>query len=483
MGAVVMLTSGFGPGLSPHPGPLLKGAGGARRILVMPVDEARVAALERFHAAAKTRILRVFPGQGSVQVLELSAGEPIEEALARYRACGLVRFAEPDYAVSAAGLLPSDPHFQDGTQWSLNNYGQSSGLPDADIDGPEAWDVRYSASNVVVAIVDTGVRHTHEDLAANMWRNPADNTPGFNGLTGGHDPWDDNGHGTHLAGIIGAVGDNALGIAGVAWRVQIMACKFLDSTGNGYNSDAISCIEFARTNGANIINLSWGGPDYSDAVSNALWFARRDGIVVVAAAGNNAANTDLIPFYPAGIRLDNIVAAGASTRLDGVWILSNYGVASVDLFAPGAAIYSTANTGDSAYVSQDGSSMASACVAGACALLRAQEPALPPAGLIGRLLAAVDKKPAFANKCASGGRLNLRRALDRPAITALPNAPPFELLVTGAPQHWYVIEASTNLATWSAVQTNRTDAFGAWTFTDPPLTSQPLRFYRAGPGP
>jgi len=343
--------------------------------------------------------------------------------------------------------------------------------------------VRWSASNVVVAIVDTGVRHTHEDLAGNMWRNPADNTPGFNGLTGGHDPWDDNGHGTHLAGIIGAVGDNALGIAGVAWRVQIMACKFLDSTGNGYNSDAISCIEFARTNGANIINLSWGGPDYSDAVSNALWFARRDGIVVVAAAGNNAANTDLIPFYPAGIRLDNIVAAGASTRLDGVWILSNYGVASVDLFAPGAAIYSTANTGDSAYVSQDGSSMASACVAGACALLRAQEPALPPAGLIGRLLAAVDKKPAFANKCASGGRLNLRRALDRPAITALPNAPPFELLVTGAPQHWYVIEASTNLATWSAVQTNRTDAFGAWTFTDPPLTSQPLRFYRAGPGP
>jgi subtilisin family serine protease len=262
-----------------------------------------------------------------------------------------------------------------------------------------------------------------------------------------------------------------------------MACKFLDSTGNGYNSDAISCIEFARTNGANIINLSWGGPDYSDAVSNALWFARRDGIVVVAAAGNNAGNTDLIPFYPAGIRLDNIVAAGASTRLDGVWLFSNYGVASVDLFAPGAAIYSTANTGDSAYVSQDGSSMASACVAGACALLRAQEPGLPPTGLIGRLLAAVDKKPAFANKCASGGRLNLRRALDRPTITALPNAQPFELLITGVPEHSYVIEVSTNLATWSVMRTNRTDALGAWTFSDPASANQPLRFYRAGPGP
>jgi hypothetical protein len=127
--------------------------------------------------------------------------------------------------------------------------------------------------------------------------------------------------------------------------------------------------------------------------------------------------------------------------------------------------------------------MASACVAGACALLRAQEPGLPPIGLIGRLLAAVDKKPAFANKCASGGRLNLRRALDRPTITALPNAQPFELLVTGAPEHWYVIEASTNLATWSVVQTNRTDLLGAWTFSDPALANQPLRFYRAGPGP
>lgn len=449
----------------------------------MPRDGDALGAQSRHHAVRSRPVLRVFPRLGGLQVVGLAEGETVSEAVAACQTSGLVIWAEPDYAVSAAAVLPSDAHFQNGTQWWLNNYGQNGGLPDADLDAPEAWDVLRSASNVIVAIVDSGVRSTHEDLAENLWRNPSDGTPGFNALTGQHDPWDDNGHGTHLAGIVGAVTDNARGIAGVAWRTQLMACKFLDSAGNGYNSDAIACIEFARSKGAHILNLSWGGAEFSAAVSNALWAARADGLLVVAAAGNNAGNTDFIPYYPASLALDNLVAVGASTRTDDRWSFSNYGLTNVDLFAPGAAMYSTARTGDAAYESRNGTSMAAACVAGTLALMRHQWPELPAQELIARVLTAVDLKPAFAGKCVAGGRLNLRKALDRPAIAISQSNHLAQVRVSGVPGHPYVIAASTNLNAWAAVQTNAAAADGQWLFLDAASTNLPARFYRAQPAP
>jgi len=448
----------------------------------MPRDESRLPALQQFHAARQRRIERSFPKQGNLHIVRLAKGEGVVEAVARYRASGLVQFAEPDYMVSAAAL-PSDPRFQDGTQWGLNNYGQSGGMPGADVDAPEAWDVYRAASNVIVAIVDSGIRHTHEDLAGNLWKNPADGTHGFNALTGNHNPWDDYGHGTHVAGIIGAVTDNGKGVAGVAWRVQLMACKFLDTRGDGFNSDAVTCIDFARTNGAHVINLSWGSTVYSQAVSNAIWFARSEGILFAAAAGNDSHNTDAIPFLPAGYALDNIVAVGASTRTDGVWSSSNYGANSVDLFAPGAAIYSTTAASDAAYESKNGSSMASAFVAGTMALLRAESPSAPGTELIARLLAAVDVAPAFAGKCVTGGRLNMRKLLDRPRVTVTSQAWPVELRVNGVTGHSYVLSASTNLTAWTALQTNIAGTDGGWVFTDDAATNFTRRFYRAAPRP
>lgn len=456
-----------------------------RRILVMPAgDPSSLDRLKAFHAGCGRRVLRSFPGQGGLEVVALAAGESVAAALAQCRASGLVRFAEPDCRVRAAGTFPGDPRFQDGTQWWLNNYGQNGGSADADIDAPEAWDVAREAPDVVVAVIDTGIRLTHEDLAQNLWTNPADQTHGFNALTDTHDPTDDNGHGTHLAGIIGAVGDNGKGGAGVAWQVRIMACKFLDSTANGYSSDAIACIEFARSHGARVLNLSWGGPEYSESLSNALWTAGQDGIVVAGAAGNNAADTDLTPYYPASLPLDNLVAVGASTRSDSMWTLSDYGAHSVALFAPGASIYSTGADGDSAYISRSGSSMAAACVSGALALLCQREPGAGPRERVGRLLAAVDPAPAFAGKCASGGRLNLRRMIDRPSL-APPgsNASPFVVRVQGAPDHNYTLEGSTNLVAWTTVQTNRTASDGAWIYTDPASNNFAIRFYRSGPAP
>jgi subtilisin family serine protease len=269
----------------------------------------------------------------------------------------------------------------------------------------------------------------------------------------------------------------------VAWRVQLMACKFLDANGDGFNSDAVACIEFARTNGAHVINLSWGDAAFSEAVSNAIWFARADGILVVAAAGNNARNTDVIPYYPASIALDNLVAVGASTRLDGTRTSSNFGAGSVDLFAPGEAIYSTVAASDTAYESRNGSSMATAFVAGALALLRAESPTAPGTQLIARLLAATDPAPAFAGKCVSGGRLNLRKIFDRPRVALLPGDWPVEIRVEGVASHSYVLSASSNLTSWTALQTNVASGDGGWTYTDNASTNFPHRFYRAAPRP
>jgi subtilisin family serine protease len=457
----------------PHPG----------RILILPRSAAEHSALTRHHAGHGRRVLREFPRLGRLQLVQCAKGESIESALACCQTNPLVAWAEPDFPVSAAAILPNDPHFQNGTQWWLNNYGQNNGLPDADLDAPEAWELHRSATNIVVAILDTGVRSTHEDLAANLWRHPIDGSSGFNALAEGSDPWDDNGHGTHLAGIVGAVGNNGRGIAGTAWHPRLMICKFLDSTGNGFNSDAIACVEFARANGAHVLNLSWGGAEFSLGLSNALLAAAADGLVVAAAAGNNLANTDLSPYYPASLTLPNLVAVGASTRTDQRWNFSSFGATTVHLFAPGEAIFSTARTSDTAYETRHGTSMAAATVTGALALLREQSPLSSPPQLIRRLLDAVETKPAFAQRCVSGGRLNLRRALDHPSLSLLEvNGTP-QLVINGVPHHRYTLTTSTNLISWTPLQTNLTAPDGRWILNTPFESHHPTRFYQALPGP
>ena len=454
------------------------------RILVMPRQNASQDGLAKFHAAHQTRVLRQFPRLGDLQLIELRAGDSVPDAVARYQQSGLVEFAEPDYRVSAVATLPDDPRFLDGTLWGLNNYGQNSGLTDADVDAPEAWDILHSASNVIVAIVDSGVRYTHEDLAPNLWTNPQDGSFGLNAITGTTNVWDDYGHGTHLAGIIGAAGNNGKGVVGLAWQTRIMACKFLDAQGDGFNSDAVTGIEFARSNGATVINLSWGGTAFSAAVSNAILSAQADGITFPAAAGNQARNNDATLYYPASLSLANIVSVGASTRQDLLWASSNYGSNSVDLFAPGASIFSTTFSADNSYGNMNGTSMAAAYASGALALLRQQSPSASYGDLISRLLSAVDRPPAFAGKCVTGGRLNVLKALDRVSVAASWEPPlPLQLQLSGVPDHSYVLLASTNLAAWTPIATNTAGPDGRWFFTDLQSTNLPQRFYRGIPGP
>src|SRR5262249_10117361 len=157
---------------------------------------------------------------------------------------------------------------------------------------------------IVVAVVDTGVRYTHEDLKTNIWTNPTDGSHGTNALAGTTDPSDDSGHGTMVAGILGAEGNNGKGVVGVAWRVQIMGCKSFDNFGVGNVSAAVACLDYARANGAKIINASWGFSK-SLALSNAFYNLREAGVIVVAAVGNSTADIDVNPTYPASYDFDN----------------------------------------------------------------------------------------------------------------------------------------------------------------------------------
>jgi subtilisin family serine protease len=433
--------------------------------------------LTELHARGKGQLKKqIKDAQGDLDVVKLPPGLAIAEALAYYRGHPDVDYAEPDYILSA-NVVPNDPQYADGTLWALHNTGQSGGQNDADIDAPEAWNLRSDAQQVIVAVVDTGVRFTHEDLAANMWRNPGevagngvdddrngyvDDVHGISALDGTGYPADGNGHGSHVAGIVAAAGNNGRGIVGVAWRAQIMALKFLDARGDGYTSDAVASIDYARTKGAAVVNASFAGPDNSISLRDAIARARSAGMIIVAAAGNEALNNDSIPSYPASYALDNVISVAATTRSDTLANYSNYGAETVDLAAPGSSIYSAYFLGDNSYVTMSGTSMAAPHVAGAVALLRAHVAGLTHTQIIDRLLKAVDPLPAFAGKTATGGRLNLQRALQGGSITndpagvkltMLPGNLPDQLRVRidGSPGQICYIQQSSNLTSWTTL--------------------------------
>ena len=297
-----------------------------------------------------------------------------------------------------------------------------------DIDAKDAWNTITSAAGTIVAVVDSGVRYTHQDLAQNMWRNPQENNDGYSGdlyginaITGSGNPWDDYGHGTHVAGIIGAVGNNGVGVVGVCWRVQLMALKFIDSQGNGSVSDAITCIDYAVSHYASVINFSWGDPSWnSQALYDAIKAAGNAGTIFVAACGNLSQNTDYSPYYPASYQLPNLLSVAATDRNDLLASYSSYGPSTVSLGAPGDTIISCWNSSDNSYHYLSGTSMAAPLVAGACALLWAEYPGESYGDIIHRIMWNVTPLPALAGKCVSGGRLNLQAAMQASAPTPPP---------------------------------------------------------------
>ena len=321
---------------------------------------------------------------------------------------------------------PDDPLLSE--QWALINAGQREGKASADISALKAWLEKTTGSDeIVVAVLDSGVDYTHQDLQANMWVRPddvemytdaqlgtIDDEQGYNAADNNGDPMDDNGHGTHCAGIIGAVGNNHEGIAGVNWKVQIMPLKFMGSGGTGTTADAIEAINYVidrKKAGVNVrvISASWGSTQRSRALEEAIDRAGDEGITFFAAAGNSSTNNDRHPHFPSSYPLPNVVSVAALDRHDHLASFSNYGAKSVHMAAPGAEILSTWL--DKTYEEHSGTSMATPMVAGVAALVLSVEPNLTVEQLRERLLKSVDPIEELQGKIQSGGRVNAARAV------------------------------------------------------------------------
>ncbi|MHC4405293.1 MAG: S8 family peptidase, partial [Planctomycetota bacterium] len=440
------LLSIAGPAGSNDPGQLIVDTDvyDASSILVRFREQAfgGIAAGGRFHEENVVAGTSVQPGRSlapGLRQVQLSAGIDVAAALAAYRANPNVLYAEPNYRVHVT-VTPDDPRLSE--LWGLENTGQTGGTADADVDAPRAWETITGTGDTVVAVIDTGVDYTHQDLAANMWVNPGetpgdgidndgngfvDDVYGYDFANDDGDPMDDHDHGTHVAGTIGAAADNGVGVAGVSWNVDIMAVKFLDATGYGTTADAIDAINYAVDAGAHVSNNSWGdNEEFSQALYETIAAARNAGHVLVAAAANGNAlgigqDNDLLAFYPANYDLDNIVSVAATDHNDAMATFSNFGATTVDLTAPGVDILST--TRNNTYATRSGTSMAAPYVTGVLALVRDLNPAWTYQQIIDQVLSTVEAIPAAQGLTVTGGGLNAAAAVGNPEPPPPPPPP------------------------------------------------------------
>lgn len=371
-------------------------------------------AVDRAETAEHVRVRQRFAGLGGLRVIQVEAGDSVAHAIARLQRTGRYEFVEPDYVLHPDITTPTDPYFP--LQWALSNTAQKPSYTFGDdIRALAAWDVIHDAPDVVIALVDSGVRADHEDIAPNLWQNAS---PTFGDVHGasfvdgvrGSNINDENGHGTHVAGIICASANNGVATAGVVWRTQLMVLKNSGADGLSLISDSAACIDYAVAHGAKIINCSWGGLSYSKTLYTALKAARDAGVIVVCAAGNDGVDNDISAHYPSNYLLDNMVAVGNSTGADAPNASSNYGNL-VELFAPGTEILSLNYASTTGTISYTGTSMAAPHVTGALALLKQHFPNDTYRDSINRLLNGITYKSDFVARAATNGRLNIENAL------------------------------------------------------------------------
>lgn len=364
-------------------------------------------------------------------------GQSLQEVVEAYQNSPGVKYAEFNYIVSIDNS-PNDPLYP--LQWPLNNTGQDypasgkykdpPGTPDCDIDAPEAWDINTGSSEVIIAVLDTGVDYTHRDLDDNLWVNEAelngtsgfdddengyvDDVYGYDFINNDSNPIDDHGHGTHTSGTIAAEGNNGLDIAGVCWNGRIMALKFLGSDGAGPISEAVTALIYAVDNGADVVSNSWGGNAPSETLRQAIDYAHSQGVIVVAAAGNYGLS---LPHYPA--YYEHVIAVAATDSNDEKALFSSFGDW-VDISAPGVDVLSLRAGGtslgtiyDSSTTIASGTSMACPHVAGVAALIISKYPEASAQYVTARLLETDDisnENPNYEGLLGTG-RLNAFKAV------------------------------------------------------------------------
>lgn len=442
------------------------------------------------HQSIGATSLKKFSVVPNLEHVKLPEGLSVKDAIIKYMNDPSVEYAEPNY-IKRALVIPNDTHFS--LQWALQNTGQSvkgiKGTAGADIKAPAAWDITTGSNSVIVAVLDTGTDSTHPDLAANT-------SNGFNFIDTTKPPLDDNGHGTHVSGIIGAVGNNGLGVAGVMWHVQLMPLKFLNAKGEGTIAGEILGIDFAIAHGAKIVNASFAGPDFSNPEYDAISSANNAGILMMAAAGNETADNDSTPSYPASFAnpndpnlvksnlpaLTNVISVASTDQNDNLSSFSNFGLNSVQVAAPGDNIFSTVPVNQNSYDFQTGTSESVPHVAGLAGLLYSYYTNFTSLQIRGTILRYIDILPTLNGKIQTGGRINAFKALSSlltPTNLAASATSSTQISLTwtdnATGEDGYKIERKSSGSDFIQIAATGTDATS---FTDTSLSEATLYTYR-----
>ena len=388
------------------------------------------AAARSINAQIGANVLEEFPDLGWQRV-KIPANLSVNRAISTYKDFADIAEAQPNFYYHLLAT-PNDPQYTNPAMYGLLK-----------LSAPAAWDLWTGSANTVVAIIDTGINYNHQDLAANMWTNAGeinnngidddnngfvDDYYGYDFRYNDSDPLDQNGHGTHTGGTVGAVGNNSLGVVGVNWNVKLMAIKIYSPSGTDTTSamliNSYNYVRLMKNRGVNIriTNNSYGGCaeacGYDQATKDALDAMGNAGILNVFAAGNNGQNIETTPFYPASYTSPSVLSVASSTNTDTRSGFSNFGSSSVDVAAPGSNILSTYNSSNTSYTVLSGTSMASPHGAGAAALLSSYNPNLSVASLKATLMNTVDPISVWNGVVKTGGRLNVDRALRNQTVCA-----------------------------------------------------------------
>jgi len=341
--------------------------------------------------------------ESGLERLDLSTGRDVRTAALELLLNSQIEFAEPNFLISKEDVQPNDPQLN--AQWALRNTGQNGGQYGSDINATTAWQTTTGSSATVIAVIDSGIDFTHLDLVNNQWTNPnsadSGDLHGWDFITNSGEIQDEQGHGTAVAGIIAAEGNNSLGITGVMWRASVMSLRVLDNTGTGDVGDAVDAIDYAVAHGAHVINLSWGTSGESVALRDAIERAIKSNVIVVCSAGNAGSNLQTAPYYPASFNIKNLISVAATDSSDQLASWSNWSARSVTLAAPGTNILTTQRGGG--YWSVTGTSAAAPIVSGIAGLLRTARPRGPVNIITKAITDSVRQTASLNGKVSSGG--------------------------------------------------------------------------------